>query len=481
MSMGIPNGANLVSEYVSVFVKLLDSPHNAIQNSSASVISNLCKGLPCHRQSVFSAGAIKSLIVLLADADTLENAIRAIANASYFYKHTEIQELVDAGVIGTMVKSLDSPFRLLASVILSNISAGGAKQSLIAEGAIPAMIKAFDYSDPEICFFLFSGLKNLITGNEKQRLFVVQNGVIHCLIKLLKFRASVEGALYALTIIANGTKDEKEILVNAGAVKVFLFSMLSSSEEKSIKEAASDISLSYNLEKNNAEIMNYLSSLDSNSRDRISNALVDIIEGNIEQEEAIIESIPYLVKLLDDKQLCEYAARAIKSLIKGTMIGLEKTVQQGVVSFLIKSFAVKNVNASKYAAEALKFMLTNELAHDMIMIQILADLKNELENILRTSSTEFEKICRKLVAYDFITVIQDLKDKENAVIKNHASTLLQLVDEIYVQKLGKTLLRRCPSLEAEINATNYTNAQFIPTSELPRGLVQMLRRCFAER
>uniref|UniRef100_A0A914P074 Uncharacterized protein n=1 Tax=Panagrolaimus davidi TaxID=227884 RepID=A0A914P074_9BILA len=443
ISLGIPNGANLVSENVPMFVKLLDSPNTEIQNASAFVISNLSKGLPCHIQSILDAGAIEHLITLLFNTDTFENAANAIVSLTH--EITGVQAVIKSGAIGTLVKAIDSPFRFYATIILNNISNGGEneKQSLIDAGAVPIMIKCFDYSNPEICGPLFAALQSLIAGNDKQRQFVVECGVIPCLIQLLNIPNIKPLSLNTLATIAAGTNDEKERLVQAGVIELFISNMVSTNDRSKNAAVAGILHLAAGtiehidaIIKANAipQLFNLLNSADSLLRKYATFAIANISEGNIEQKEAIIEGTPSLIKLLEDidKQTSEEAARALKNLIKGTKHGMEIIIQKEATLFILRTLTNENVNTRKHGEEALKYILLFENVEDATTIHILEELKKELESISKTYLTLFRKICQKLVEYDFIKIIKNFTESENEETKTHAIALFQLINEKYI-------------------------------------------------
>uniref|UniRef100_A0AC34RCG7 Uncharacterized protein n=1 Tax=Panagrolaimus sp. JU765 TaxID=591449 RepID=A0AC34RCG7_9BILA len=281
------------------------------------------------------------------------------------------QIIFDEGAVPNLVKWLQSMENKLIEAAVRIIleltyGTGTQKQVIINEGVIPRLVELLQLpSTPNFTKkMILEIFVEKANGTNEQTYEVFQTDVIPCFIDLLdsdneviaeeaaralSHMVRLEGAT-SLANYANGTIEQKQIVINRGAVPHLINCLVSTSEQHAVYEQASlalaNIAKGTNRQKQAIidangvpHLINCLISTTGNVREQVSLALANIAKGTNRQIQTVV--LQLLLLLQEDNLFnCQQSVYTLVKIARGTDEQKKVLIDEGVTARLVQLFSL---------------------------------------------------------------------------------------------------------------------------------------------
>ncbi|XP_047319874.1 importin subunit alpha-1a-like [Impatiens glandulifera] len=240
----IDNGA------IPYFVKLLSSASDEVREQVVWALGNIAGDSPKCRDLVLKEGAMLPLLAQLNEhskLSMLRNATWTLSNFCRGKPQPEFDQLKPSlPVLQKLIHSNDEEVLTDACWALSYLSDGTNEkiQEVIDAGACPRLVELLMHPTPSVLVPALRAVGNIVTGDDMQTQFIINHGVLPCLVNLMtgNYKKSIKKeACWAISNITAGNKDQIQVAINANVVGP-LVQLLQTAEFDVKKEAAWAIS-----------------------------------------------------------------------------------------------------------------------------------------------------------------------------------------------------------------------------------------------
>ncbi|KAL9233464.1 hypothetical protein vseg_008462 [Gypsophila vaccaria] len=232
------------------FVQLLASASDDVREQAVWALGNVAGDSPSCRDFVLSQGALAPLLSQLNEnskLSMLRNATWTLSNFCRGKPPAPFEQVKPAlSVLQRLIHLNDEEVLTDSCWALSYLSDGPNDkiQAVIEAGVIPRLISLLIHPSPTVLIPALRTVGNIVTGNDSQTQFVLDNNVLPCLHQLLiqNHKKSIKKeACWTISNITAGNKAQIQAVIDAGLVNP-LVQLLEHAEFDIKKEAAWAIS-----------------------------------------------------------------------------------------------------------------------------------------------------------------------------------------------------------------------------------------------
>ncbi|KAJ3669473.1 hypothetical protein LUZ60_011423 [Juncus effusus] len=235
---------------IPIFVKLLASQSEDVREQAVWALGNVAGDSPKLRDLVLGHGALIPLLLQLnehAKLSMLRNATWTLSNFCRGKPQPSFEQVKPAlPALERLVHSNDEEVLTDACWALSYLSDGTNDkiQAVLESGVCPRLVELLMHPSPSVLIPALRTVGNIVTGDDLQTQFVIENGALPCLLNLLtnNHKKSIKKeACWTISNITAGNKDQIQAVINAGIIGPLVM-LLQSAEFDIKKEAAWAIS-----------------------------------------------------------------------------------------------------------------------------------------------------------------------------------------------------------------------------------------------
>ncbi|CAM6078468.1 unnamed protein product [Sphagnum tenellum] len=235
---------------VPIFVQLLSSPSDDVREQAVWALGNVAGDSPKCRDLVLSNGALMPLLAQLTDnakLSMLRNATWTLSNFCRGKPQPPFEQSKPAlPALERLIHSNDEEVLTDACWALSYLSDGTNDkiQAVIEAGVCHRLVELLLHPSPSVLIPALRTVGNIVTGDDLQTQFVINNQALPCLLALLtrNHKKSIKKeACWTISNITAGNKDQIQAVIDANIIPP-LVSLLATAEFDIKKEAAWAIS-----------------------------------------------------------------------------------------------------------------------------------------------------------------------------------------------------------------------------------------------
>eukprot|EP00246_Nothoceros_aenigmaticus_P011577 TRINITY_DN3207_c0_g1_i1.p1 TRINITY_DN3207_c0_g1~~TRINITY_DN3207_c0_g1_i1.p1 ORF type:complete len:565 (-),score=109.96 TRINITY_DN3207_c0_g1_i1:1144-2643(-) len=235
---------------VPIFVKLLSSPSDDVREQAVWALGNVAGDSPKCRDLVLSHGALMPLLAQLhenAKLSMLRNATWTLSNFCRGKPQPPFEQSKPAlPALEKLIHSNDEEVLTDACWALSYLSDGTNDkiQAVIDAGVCRRLVELLMHPAPSVLIPALRTVGNIVTGDDVQTQFIINNQALPCLLNLLtqNYKKSIKKeACWTISNITAGNKDQIQAVIDANIIPP-LVALLGTSEFDIKKEAAWAIS-----------------------------------------------------------------------------------------------------------------------------------------------------------------------------------------------------------------------------------------------
>ncbi|KAH0465712.1 hypothetical protein IEQ34_005815 [Dendrobium chrysotoxum] len=235
---------------VPIFVKLLVSPSDDVREQAVWALGNVAGDSPKCRDLVLANGALMPLLAQLngnAKLSMLRNATWTLSNFCRGKPQPNFEQTKPAlPALKLLIHSTDEEVLTDACWALSYLSDGTNDkiQAVIEAEVVPRLVELLLHPSPSLLIPALRTIGNIVTGDDVQTQYVINNGALQFLSNLLtqNFKKSVKKeACWTISNITAGNKEQIQAVIDSNIVAP-LVDLLQNAEFDIKKEAAWAIS-----------------------------------------------------------------------------------------------------------------------------------------------------------------------------------------------------------------------------------------------
>jgi importin subunit alpha-1 len=235
---------------VPIFVQLLSSPSDDVREQAVWALGNVAGDSPKCRDLVLSTGALMPLLAQLTDntkLSMLRNATWTLSNFCRGKPQPPFEQSKPAlPALERLIHSNDEEVLTDACWALSYLSDGTNDkiQAVIEAGVCRRLVELLLHPSPSVLIPALRTVGNIVTGDDLQTQFIINNQALPCLLALLtnNHKKSIKKeACWTISNITAGNKDQIQAVIDANIIPP-LVSLLATAEFDIKKEAAWAIS-----------------------------------------------------------------------------------------------------------------------------------------------------------------------------------------------------------------------------------------------
>jgi importin subunit alpha-1 len=235
---------------VPMFVQLLSSGSDDVREQAVWALGNVAGDSPSCRDLVLSHGALVPLLAQLNEhskLSMLRNATWTLSNFCRGKPPTPFEQVKPAlPVLRQLIFLNDEEVLTDACWALSYLSDGPNDkiQAVIESGVCPRLVELLMHPSPTVLVPALRTVGNIVTGDDSQTQFVIDNQVLPCLFQLLtqNHKKSIKKeACWTISNITAGNKAQIQAVIEANII-LPLVHLLQNAEFDIKKEAAWAIS-----------------------------------------------------------------------------------------------------------------------------------------------------------------------------------------------------------------------------------------------
>ncbi|KAJ1687667.1 hypothetical protein LUZ63_019057 [Rhynchospora breviuscula] len=235
---------------IPIFVKLLSSLSEDVREQAVWALGNVAGDSPALRDIVLKHNALIPLLLQLnehAKLSMLRNATWTLSNFCRGKPQPNFEQVKPAlPALERLVHSGDEEVLTDACWALSYLSDGTNDkiQAVLESGVCPRLVELLTHPSPSVLIPALRTVGNIVTGDDLQTQFVIENGALPCLLNFLvnNHKKSIKKeACWTISNITAGNRDQIQAVINAGIISP-LVALLQTAEFDIKKEAAWAIS-----------------------------------------------------------------------------------------------------------------------------------------------------------------------------------------------------------------------------------------------
>ncbi|KAH8953121.1 hypothetical protein BDL97_08G006700 [Sphagnum fallax] len=236
---------------VPIFVQLLSSPSDDVREQAVWALGNVAGDSPKCRDLVLSNGALMPLLAQLTDTaklSMLRNATWTLSNFCRGKPQPPFEQSKPAlPALERLIHSNDEEVLTDACWALSYLSDGTNDkiQAVIEAGVCRRLVDLLlSHPSPSVLIPALRTVGNIVTGDDLQTQFIINNQALPCLLALLTHnhkKSIKKEACWTISNITAGNKDQIQAIIDANIIPP-LVSLLATAEFDIKKEAAWAIS-----------------------------------------------------------------------------------------------------------------------------------------------------------------------------------------------------------------------------------------------
>jgi hypothetical protein len=235
---------------VPIFVKLLGSPSDDVREQAVWALGNVAGDSPRCRDLVLGNGALDPLLAQLnehAKLSMLRNATWTLSNFCRGKPQPSFDQTRPAlPALLQLIHTSDEEVLTDACWALSYLSDGTNDkiQAVIEAGVCQRLVALLRHSSPSILIPALRTVGNIVTGDDMQTQFMINQQALPCLLNLLSYnykKSIKKEACWTISNITAGNKEQIQSVVEAGIIGP-LIDLLQHAEFDTKKEAAWAIS-----------------------------------------------------------------------------------------------------------------------------------------------------------------------------------------------------------------------------------------------
>ncbi|CAM6076755.1 unnamed protein product [Sphagnum tenellum] len=235
---------------VPIFVQLLSSPSDDVREQAVWALGNVAGDSPKCRDLVLSHGALMPLLAQLTDTaklSMLRNATWTLSNFCRGKPQPPFEQAKPAlPALERLIHSNDEEVLTDACWALSYLSDGTNDkiQAVIEAGVCRRLVELLLHPSPSVLIPALRTVGNIVTGDDVQTQFVINNQALPCLLVLLTHnhkKSIKKEACWTVSNITAGNKDQIQAIIDANIIPP-LVALLATAEFDIKKEAAWAIS-----------------------------------------------------------------------------------------------------------------------------------------------------------------------------------------------------------------------------------------------
>ncbi|KAJ7531343.1 hypothetical protein O6H91_14G055100 [Diphasiastrum complanatum] len=235
---------------VPIFVQLLSSPSDDVREQAVWALGNVAGDSPNCRDLVLSHGAMMPLLAQLnenAKLSMLRNATWTLSNFCRGKPQPPFEQSKPAlPALERLIHSNDEEVLTDACWALSYLSDGTNDkiQAVIEAGVCRRLVELLLHPSPSVLIPALRTVGNIVTGDDVQTQFIINNQALPCLLALLTHthkKSIKKEACWTISNITAGNKEQIQAVIDANIIPP-LVSLLATAEFDIKKEAAWAIS-----------------------------------------------------------------------------------------------------------------------------------------------------------------------------------------------------------------------------------------------
>lgn len=235
---------------VPMFVQLLSSGSDDVREQAVWALGNVAGDSPSCRDLVLSSGALMPLLAQLNEhskLSMLRNATWTLSNFCRGKPPTPFEQVKPAlPILQRLIHLNDEEVLTDACWALSYLSDGPNDkiQAVIEAGVCPRLVELLMHPSATVLIPALRTVGNIVTGDDAQTQFVIDNGVLPCLYQLLtqNHKKSIKKeACWTISNITAGNRAQIQAVIEANII-LPLVHLLQHAEFEIKKEAAWAIS-----------------------------------------------------------------------------------------------------------------------------------------------------------------------------------------------------------------------------------------------
>ncbi|XP_047328688.1 importin subunit alpha-4-like [Impatiens glandulifera] len=231
---------------VPMFVQLLSSASDDVREQAIWALGNIAGDSPSCRDFVLSNGALMPLLVQLNEnskLSMLRNATWTLSNFCRGKPPTQFNQVSPAlPVLRQLIYLNDEEVLTDACWALSYLSDGPNEriQAVIDAGVCQRLVELLGHPSPTVVIPALRTIGNIVTGDDAQTQFIIDNQVLPFLAQLLiqNYKKSIKKeACWTISNITAGNKNQIQAVIDANVIQP-LIALLQLAEFDIKKEAA---------------------------------------------------------------------------------------------------------------------------------------------------------------------------------------------------------------------------------------------------
>lgn len=235
---------------VPIFVQLLNAPGDDVREQAVWALGNVAGDSPKCRDLVLSHGAMMPLLSQLnenAKLSMLRNATWTLSNFCRGKPPPPFEQTkVALPALERLIHSTDEDVLIDACWALSYLSDGTNDkiQAVIEAGVCRRLVELLLHPSPSVLVPALRTVGNIVTGDDAQTQFMINNQVLPCLLNLLTHnhkKSIKKEACWTISNITAGNKEQIQAVIDANIIPP-LVALLGNAEFEIKKEAAWAIS-----------------------------------------------------------------------------------------------------------------------------------------------------------------------------------------------------------------------------------------------